>query len=116
LYVIQLELRRTRRRRSFSFRRRRSLGRGRRDFTTDERAFLLARYDGRCRYCGEDVHYRAECEWEDGCPLDYEADHAIPYSRGGPTTLENGRAACRYHNRMKGDMTEDEFISAGGRR
>jgi hypothetical protein len=27
-----------------------------------------------------------------------QVDHKIPYAAGGPTTLENGRAACIFHN------------------
>lgn len=30
-----------------------------------------------------------------------EADHVIPWSRGGRTTLENGQMLCRRHNRRK---------------
>ena len=31
---------------------------------------------------------------------DCEIDHVQPWSEGGPTTQENGRAACGYHNRL----------------
>ncbi|HXX88708.1 MAG TPA: DUF222 domain-containing protein [Acidimicrobiales bacterium] len=30
-----------------------------------------------------------------------EADHILPYSLGGPTTQENGRLLCGYHNRLR---------------
>lgn len=28
-----------------------------------------------------------------------QADHVVPYSEGGPTTVDNGRLACGFHNR-----------------
>jgi hypothetical protein len=30
-----------------------------------------------------------------------EVDHIIPYSAGGPTTQENGRLLCGFHNRLR---------------
>jgi Domain of unknown function (DUF222)/HNH endonuclease len=30
-----------------------------------------------------------------------EADHIDPYSKGGPTTQENGRLLCGFHNRLR---------------
>jgi len=30
-----------------------------------------------------------------------QADHVIPYSEGGPTTQENGRLLCGFHNRLR---------------
>lgn len=33
-----------------------------------------------------------------------EADHVIPWSRGGPTTLPNGQWLCRRHNRAKSNI------------
>jgi 5-methylcytosine-specific restriction endonuclease McrA len=116
LYVIQLELRRTRRRRSFSLRRRRSMGRGRRDFTAEERAAIFRAGEGRCVYCGVYVHYESDCEWVEGCPTCFQADHYVPWSRGGPTTLANGVTACRFHNQSKGGKTVEEFLAGGGRR
>jgi hypothetical protein len=29
-----------------------------------------------------------------------EVDHIVPYTQGGPTTQQNGRLLCRFHNRM----------------
>lgn len=31
-----------------------------------------------------------------------EADHVMPWSKGGPTVFSNGQALCRMHNRAKG--------------
>jgi hypothetical protein len=30
-----------------------------------------------------------------------EVDHIVPYARGGPTTQENGRLLCGFHNRLR---------------
>jgi hypothetical protein len=30
-----------------------------------------------------------------------QVDHIIPYSAGGPTTVDNGRLACGFHNRLR---------------
>ena len=30
-----------------------------------------------------------------------QGDHVIPYTAGGPTTQENGRMACGFHNRLR---------------
>jgi 5-methylcytosine-specific restriction endonuclease McrA len=45
---------------------------------------VFKRDDFRCRYCGLSV--------DDGVVL--HADHVIPRSKGGPTTLENLVTAC----------------------
>lgn len=30
-----------------------------------------------------------------------QVDHIVPYSEGGPTTQENGRLLCQFHNRLR---------------
>ncbi|HET9443775.1 MAG TPA: HNH endonuclease signature motif containing protein [Acidimicrobiales bacterium] len=32
---------------------------------------------------------------------DCQIDHVIPWSVGGPTTMDNGRVACGFHNRER---------------
>ena len=32
-----------------------------------------------------------------------DADHVIPWSKGGPTTIENGQMLCKRHNLEKSD-------------
>jgi 5-methylcytosine-specific restriction endonuclease McrA len=35
-------------------------------------------------------------------PLDdCEVDHIVTYAEGGPTTQENGRLLCSFHNRLR---------------
>lgn len=57
---------------------------------------LLARYGGKCGYCGDHTET-------------IEADHRIPLSRGGKNTIANIIPACRHCNRSKRTKTEDEF-------
>lgn len=54
----------------------------RRLFTKSERFKLFVASEGLCEGCGEPL------------PEGWHAHHKIPYSRGGPTLLENGAALC----------------------
>lgn len=89
--------------------------RRRRDFTAEQRATMYARDGGRCHYCGVLVHYEMNCQWVDGCDTCFEADHVVPWSRGGETVLSNGVTACRFHNRLKSDRSLDEFMAGAPR-
>ena len=60
-----------------------------------ERLALLLRAKGRCQKCGEVLD-----KWE--------ADHIVPFSKGGETVLENGQALCPGCNRRKGAKMEGE--------
>jgi 5-methylcytosine-specific restriction endonuclease McrA len=64
-------------------------------FTSAEWLALVARYRGKCAYCGE------------AGPL--QVDHRTPLSRGGTNSIENVLPACRSCNGMKHRLTEDEF-------
>jgi hypothetical protein len=59
----------------------------RRLFTANQR-LALAAADGGCTFPACSVP-AAWCE----------VDHATPWAQGGPTTLDNGLLACRYHHR-----------------
>jgi hypothetical protein len=58
-------------------------------------------YTGATRRAVEvrDQHcYHPTCEE----PADHcDIDHITPHAAGGPTTQDNGRAACGYHNRAR---------------
>jgi hypothetical protein len=43
-----------------------------------------------------------------------EIDHITPWAEGGPTTLDNGRLACGFHNRQRSSVTEDDSDGDGG--
>jgi hypothetical protein len=36
-----------------------------------------------------------------------EVDHIVPYAQGGPTTQENGRLLCGFHNRLRNSRPDD---------
>lgn len=64
-------------------------------YTTREWLELVARYRGRCAYCGSRR------------PL--HADHRAPLSRGGGNSISNILPACQPCNQRKGTGTEREF-------
>ena len=69
-----------------------------RQFTENERRTMYERQDGICPMCvaeGKDKRWEIE---------EMHADHIIPWSRGGHTTLDNGQMLCRDHNLEKSDM------------
>lgn len=65
----------------------------RRLFTNKERLVLLAASEGCCRACGVELR------------LGFDADHIIPFARGGATDVVNGQALCPSCNRAKGAKT-----------
>jgi len=66
-----------------------------RDFAPWQKAILFRIANGRCQRCG--VELIAEMAWH--------ADHIIPHSRGGPTTIRNGQALCPLCNLTKSAAT-----------
>ena len=67
------------------------MSRERRLFSRTEREALALLAGGHCEQCGDPLTRDT-----------VEADHRIPWSHGGPTTMENGAALCRTCNRKKG--------------
>ncbi len=70
-----------------------------RAFSELERIMIYRKGDGICQKCVEDGKPESETivSWSK-----YQADHVIPYSKGGQTTLENAQLLCRHHNQSKG--------------
>lgn len=63
-------------------------------FTFAEKQIILANADWRC----EHKHpFWKRCS----STTDLQADHIIPYSRGGRTIMANAQALCADHNRTK---------------
>lgn len=56
----------------------------------------------RCRYCNHDAPIP---------PRLISADHRIPISRGGSNDPSNIDLICYRHNRLKGALTQEEFMS-----
>lgn len=69
-----------------------------RAFTDNEKRTMYERQNGICPMCaaeGKTKHWEIE---------EMHADHKIPWSRGGHTTLDNGQMLCRDHNLQKSDI------------
>lgn len=71
----------------------------RRLFSERERIAIYRRVDGVCQECSklglpED---EARVPWSE-----YDADHVVPHSKGGPTVIDNAQVLCRAHNLAKG--------------
>lgn len=62
---------------------------------------LRERQRGRCHYTGDELTLE-----------NVSLDHLIPLSSGGEHSMENVVLCTRQVNRMKGRMTEIEFIDA----
>lgn len=69
-----------------------------RAFTDNEKMTMYERQQGICPMCkaeGIDIKWKLE---------EMHADHILPWSKGGHTTLDNGQLLCREHNLEKSDI------------
>ncbi|MFY7913183.1 MAG: HNH endonuclease [Rubrivivax sp.] len=62
----------------------------RRRFSSRQRTVLALRAAGACERCGGRLGRT------------FHADHVRPFSKGGPTTLNNGQALCAACNLRRG--------------
>ena len=60
-------------------------------FNPEQRKKIYEKSLGYCQSCGIELS-----------ETNFHADHIVPYSQGGQTTLENGQALCTACNRKKG--------------
>lgn len=65
-----------------------------RRFTEAQRLEIFARSGGRCEH--------KSVLWFRCTRRATHADHLMPWSRGGRTTLDNSQALCAFHNLSKG--------------
>lgn len=63
-------------------------------FTPEQRRYIHRRAGYRCEH-----HWVGVLRCRKRARL--EADHIMPWSRGGRTSLDNGQSLCRRHNRSK---------------
>lgn len=63
-------------------------------FTADQKRFLMAQAGARCEH-------RPLLWFRCFRNTRLQADHIMPWSRGGRTTIENGQMLCATHNRRK---------------
>lgn len=123
--LLSLAQRRHKRRRSRRIQRDRFGLDPQRSFAAWQRRRIYRRDGGLCHYClllgiRTKVHFASGRRWHRrGCKSCFHADHIVPHSRGGPTTVANGLTSCAYHNQVKSDLTYEEFTGiefAGVRR
>ncbi len=70
-----------------------------RAFTESQRIEIYLRDRGQCQMCLEECKPERECNvpWSE-----FEADHIIPWIKGGETKTWNGQVLCRVCNQKKG--------------
>lgn len=73
---------------------------GIRAFTQEQRLAIFRRDEGRCQL-------RVRCNGEKLGWGDWHADHILPHSQGGKTTVSNGQVACISCNTAKGNNKEE---------
>lgn len=66
----------------------------------DIKHFLYGKQEGKCMGCL--THFPFQ---------NFEMDHIVPTSKGGPNTDDNLQLLCGYCNRVKGDRTQEYLIS-----
>lgn len=64
-----------------------------RSFDEAQRQVIFRRGNGICMMCGK------HCDWNN-----WEADHILPWSKGGKTEIENGQVLCPSCNSKKSDL------------
>jgi hypothetical protein len=62
-----------------------------RAFSPDQRMAIWRRDSCKCKNCGKSIKFN-----------EMEADHVVPHSRGGKTTVDNGQSLCKPCNGTKG--------------
>jgi hypothetical protein len=72
----------------------------RRAFTEQQKIAIWDRANGRCEWIEEDGN---RCQETFANFRDADADHIMKWADGGPTTVENGRLLCQFHNRSRRD-------------
>ena len=75
-----------------------------RTFTLSEKRVRFNKVGGKCECCGVSI----------SSPEMSEADHIIPYSQGGTTTIDNLQITCRSCNRSKGSNSESHYNQLTG--
>ncbi len=70
-----------------------------RTFTDKEKITLYERQHGICPMCQAEGKKKV---WQ---IEEMQADHIIPWSKGGHTVLENGQMLCKEHNLLKSDIS-----------
>ena len=64
-------------------------------FSKSQRDQIFHNSKGKCQICGTSITYKG-----------FQADHIIPYSRGGKTEIKNGQALCQTCNLSKSNKMQ----------
>ena len=67
-----------------------------RQFTEEQRITIYRRADGKCANPNNNPDCAMDCDWGN-----WHADHIVPHSRGGPTSVVNGQLLCPSCNLKK---------------
>lgn len=75
-----------------------------RAFSELDRIILYRTGKGLCQQCLREglSENEAKVSWSN-----YQADHVVPHSKGGRTTLDNAELLCSFHNGSKGAKTNE---------
>jgi hypothetical protein len=73
-------------------------------FTTAQRYELWSKQNGICPKTKKEIP-----EYEIQNHDLWAADHIIPHSKGGPTTIDNGQLVCKDYNLSKGSKSEQQM-------
>ncbi len=73
-----------------------------RQFTYAQRAAIFRKASGESQNPDESDDCEGQCRWDS-----FHADHIVPYSSGGKTTVENGQLLCAKCNRRKASRSLD---------
>ena len=74
-----------------------------RKFKAWQKVAILTKADFKCQCCG------IEIAWEN-----FHADHVIPFSKNGETSIVNGQALCASCNLKKGARSEAVKLAKTG--
>ncbi len=64
------------------------------------RKCVFERDGGKCHYCGDELTLQS-----------FQADHIVPFSKGGLTVLSNLLCACARCNLAKGNVSYEQFVA-----
>ena len=70
--------------------------------TRDRHRRMIKARRGPCAICGQPIDYTLPYLH----PMEFVADHIIPFAKGGPETLDNKQASHRRCNRDKSDAID----------
>lgn len=74
-----------------------------RQFTYEQRAAIFRKFGGKCVNSDDNLDCEMVCRWDS-----FHADHIVPHSSGGKTTVGNGQLLCPTCNRKKSARTQGE--------